>query len=284
MKKLISSVVLGLSLTSCGPLDLQSIKTQTDSGIYGGQDVAPEDKIQNSIVGVYDSRTGTLCTGTLLKNNIVLTAAHCLGIDTADMKVYFGADMTETGYDEKNLRQVDKMEASPYSEYRRTAKYSIGDIALLHFQGDVPERYRPVMVLPKPEFLHKDAVIYVAGYGVNDPNQSTGMGILRKTILTILEPEYRPYSADRDNFPITEATVMQDDGQGTCHGDSGGPAFVIANNQYFLWGVISGGINRGSQKCDGKVLITNALIYKSWINKTAKSLVGPLEEMLVDTQ
>ena len=284
MKKLISSVVLGLSLTSCGPLQKFSLKTQTDSAIYGGQEVAPEDKIQNSIVAVYDSRTGTLCTGTLLRNNLVLTAAHCLGIATQDMKIYFGTDLTSTGYDERNLRQVDKMEASPYAEYRRTAKYSIGDIALLHFQGDIPDRYHPVMVLPKPEFLHKNAVIYVAGYGVNDPAQSMGMGILRKTILTILDPEYRPYSADRDTFPITEAIVLQDDGQGTCHGDSGGPAFVIGNNQYFLWGVISGGINRGSPKCDGKVLITNALIYKNWILKTAKSMIGPLQEMMVDTE
>jgi secreted trypsin-like serine protease len=251
------------------------VHSENNPAIIGGEDVTAPDKIQTSIVAVYDNQSQNLCTGALLGNNLVLTAAHCLAANANTLQIYFGRDLNATGFDPSMLRDVDKMMASPYNERRGFGKYSFGDIALVHFQGSVPSGYKNAVFMGDKAALQKGIAVVVAGYGFSNGVENSGMGILRKTTLTILDPSYRPADADaNDTFPASEILVDQSQGRGTCHGDSGGPAFIMNRNRWYLWGVISRGIGPGLKDCTGQALITNALIYKSWIMKTAKKMTA----------
>jgi secreted trypsin-like serine protease len=55
---------------------------------------------------------------------------------------------------------------------------------------------------------------------------------------------------------------------GTCSGDSGGPAYIEKDGQFYLFGITS----RGTYFCDDSGVYTNALSYTKWIQDTMGSL------------
>ena len=256
-------------LVNCTPSSpiKNSINT-TDSAIIGGKEVQGNDTIGESIVAVYDAFLGQLCTGTLLKDNIVLTAAHCVGVFTDDMYVFFETEIT----DNSKPYQVDKVEISPIWSTRKHEKTDKGDLALLRFVGKAPAHKRPAQLLTYTKFrnLPAHAEVDVAGYGLNDGVAEMGAGTLRSVKVNI---------ADK-NFSLSEATLDQRDSRGTCHGDSGGPAFIELGGRYYLWGVTSRGVDDIENDCDQFAAITHIYSHKTWISrmiqKLSTSILDPL--------
>ncbi|UXR64197.1 trypsin-like serine protease [Bdellovibrio bacteriovorus] len=253
-------------LSACSPqANNSSVITTNADGIIGGTEVQATDKIQNSIVAVYDAFEGEICTGSLLPNNIVLTAAHCIGYFTEDMYVFFGTEITALS----ERRQVDKVEVSPYWENRQGEDFDTGDIAMIHFTGTVPAGYKPVTFLPNKRSLKTGMEITVAGYGISDGVTGDGVGRLRSTKVTI----------SNLNYSTSEFLIDQTKGTGACHGDSGGPAYVEIKGELYLMGVTSRGVKDDNNDCSQFSAFTSTLYYKTWINRMAtklsKSLVNP---------
>lgn len=264
-KLLISGIMTSLALTACAPQANNSSVITNGDGIIGGTEVQATDKIQNSIVAVYDAFEGEICTGSLLPNNIVLTAAHCVGYFTEDMYVFFGTEINALS----ERRQVDKVEFSPYWENRQNEEFDTGDIAMIHFTGTVPAGYKPVKFLPNKRNLKAGMEITVAGYGISDGVTGEGVGRLRSTKVTI----------SNLNYSTSEFLVDQTKGTGACHGDSGGPAYVEIKGELYLMGVTSRGVKDENNDCSQFSAFTSTLYYKIWINRMAtklsKSLVNP---------
>lgn len=258
----------------------------------GGSDVTENDSLALSVVGIYNTEFNGVCTGTLLEGNIVLTAAHCVA-HPSKLKIIFGLDIDEylgareQDVIEAHIRQVTDAKAHPdyADEPSDTRNTDFSDIALLRFGGKVPEGYVPAKLLPDDRILTKGGVATLLGYGVNDvqvsridattyrnleeglaygeimcdkPRQNcykvdySGDGILRKT------------TAEIEMLSQSEVVLDESHGRGTCLGDSGGPAFFKRDGQYYLFGVTS----RGGELCDDVGIYTNAVFFKSWIEKT----------------
>jgi secreted trypsin-like serine protease len=79
--------------------------------------------------------------------------------------------------------------------------------------------------------------------------EMTGEGYLRRAEATV------------KGASQLEVHLNESKGQGTCSGDSGGPAFIIRDGKLRLWGVTS----RGSILCDFEGVYTNLVEYRSWI-------------------
>lgn len=239
-----------------------SLNTLEATGIIGGEEVSSIDRLPNSVVAVYDSVEGQLCTGTLISKNVVLTAAHCVGQEINKMYIFFGKNLQVDGV----YVQVDKAEISPY--WNPSTDRDMGDLALLHFQGPLPSSFEPSVLLPtnRAGVLENGAEVTVVGYGVTSGDSKEASAALRKTKVSISDTQ----------FAESELLVDQSSGQGVCHGDSGGPAFIEIDGVFYLWGVTSRGLNDASRTCKTTAAFTSIPYYRSWINRMNGKLSSSL--------
>ncbi|HWU42517.1 MAG TPA: trypsin-like serine protease [Bdellovibrio sp.] len=305
-KGLNKSVVVGilstLTLAACsnnGANKSQIAATSTnDSAIINGTVVSAQEALSKNIVGIFSRHDGedgvAICTGSLLKGNLVLTAAHC--VDDF-MYIVFSTDMDSAVRGQ--VLAVDKVAVSPYWSSRQNADKDHGDVALVHFVGTAPSDYTPATLLNDTSVLKNGASVVLAGYGANevtrtpidtntypdlvsavqagkvicdDPKALTncaevdmpGAGVLRKTSVTIEDAK----------FAQSEVLLNQRNGTGACHGDSGGPAYATVNGQLYLWGVTSRGERDPNNDCSQYSVYTNAVFYKSWLNSVAQKLTA----------
>lgn len=267
------------------------------SKIMGGTVVLESAPIASSIVAIMDKDLNSVCTGSIIAENFIVTAAHCAN-DPRHLKVVFGNDMDlyltshEQDILEMHVRQVTAVVAHPdYDDKQNEMKNTDhNDIAVMRFSGKLPEGYKPAVILADSAYLKIGLMAKVAGFGVDDINlkpinvkklkdarekidsgeiycedeqekhcfevEATGEGILRQAEAPIALKG------------ISEVLLNETKGQGTCMGDSGGPAYLQDGSNFYLFGVTS----RGSQLCDGTGIYTNVVYFTDWINRTMASL------------
>jgi secreted trypsin-like serine protease len=254
------------------------------------------DPLAANIVGIFDQRGQFLCTGTIIREDIVLTAAHCVVSKASQIKIIFGVDAFGT----LNARELDVQKefirrvvsARAHEKYERDEtkqpQADQNDIALLKFAGPLPAGFKPALMVEKKEDLTIGAMATVAGYGVNkvDVEPVDAQKMSHKKLEAGLEDGSIACNDDSmkecflvdmtgDGFLraaqakikiLTESEVRLDEskGQGTCSGDSGGPAFLEKDGAYYLFGVTS----RGNLLCNEEGVYTSAVAHAEWISKT----------------
>jgi secreted trypsin-like serine protease len=261
------SLSLVVLLAACGQapdLHVDSTSESLAAGIVGGQEVPADHGLAKTVVAVYDGATRQLCTGTLIGNGFVLTAAHCVGANPRNMVVFFTNRVTM----QSPHRQVDAAAVSPLWETNRFLEQNAGDIALVHFAGQAPPDYRPVQLLPadRQSVLRSGSLTLLAGYGLSDVTNQSGQGILRSVSARIADTQ----------FSRSEMTIDQRSGQGACHGDSGGPAFIFIGGTPYLWGITRGGVNDPQNSCAQYAAYTVTTPYLPWLQRAAADILRRL--------
>ncbi len=234
--------------------------------IINGTSVSNNNPIARSVVAIYNDLAKTICTGSLLANNLVLTAAHCTTTDPRFLYVIFETDFSSSDsaqVRQYKMRQVTVAMASPVWKRQEHLIKNQGDIGLLKFNGPVPAGYIPVSLLTDFTVLKKGVPVVIAGYGVNNATTKQGHRILRQTSVLLDNPQ----------FSDLEMSVDQSKGRGACLGDSGGPAYVYISGKYYLWGVINRGYSIGAEDhCDKQGIYSRVDIFASWIRTQNKTL------------
>lgn len=280
-----------VSFVACAPKSENVFHKTEGPSIINGFEMTAKNSLTMSIVALYDTKNKFICTGSLITPNVVLTAAHCAPKKISDLKVIFASDVDEMlNTREPDIKQEYVLNATDFKvsdkwdPNNEAVEIDLGDIALVKFRGSLPAGYAPATFLRDQSALKRGAIVTVAGFGVNlvestpidpkkyrnldqaiedgdvicdDRNQNcvevemSGDGLLRQT--------QAPISS------LQETEIRLDERKaGTCSGDSGGPAYLELDGEYYLFGVTS----RGSLLCDNTGVYTNALEYKDWIVKT----------------
>lgn len=209
------------------------------SGIVGGKTVRAYDADANrSVLLIWEDAKGGqhLCSSTLIADQTLLTAAHCVN-EAVKMQAVFYTDVTcDSGYQRsQHAINADKMVFHP--EYKADIS-SLGvfdeniDLALVHLERKAPERYPIFKISVNPEELASDIFLY--GYGVTGTYEKDPM-LLRKTVIKRVDSKGEP------NILFNNKALFfdQQSGNGVCSGDSGGAGLMDDNGELVVASVNS---------------------------------------------
>lgn len=195
----------------------------------------------------------SVCTGTAIARDIVLTAAHCAQDKSAVVVAYNGARPIP-------LRAIAVHPGFNMDNYFRARVTA--DVALLKLAEPLPANIVPATY--GSSAVKPGDTLTVAGFGTTASSSASGLGSPRMAQLIV--------TGKPGNLQIRlldPATRGESAGLGACTGDSGGPAF--SGNRVI--GVISWTTGpQLSDGCGGLTGITPLAIYQGWVDETAKKL------------
>ncbi|OFZ19723.1 MAG: hypothetical protein A2X94_16855 [Bdellovibrionales bacterium GWB1_55_8] len=223
-----------------GLITLAPSLSHSSPTIAGGTEVPPGHIIARTTVALLmDVADGqALCTGSIIEDDIILTAAHC--IDGAiKTTIVFGTEL-------RKARHVTLATATFVAPgYRTNAKTP--DIALVRFEGGLPAGYETAEIMPSTRSPKKRERVILAGYGITSMKEQKGSGVLRQVEQTI---------TSSSGPQAYEVTVTQRGKTGACPGDSGGPAYT--ENGHQLFGIASRIFLPFISPCGVRAVYTNA--------------------------
>jgi secreted trypsin-like serine protease len=261
-----------LILSACGgpPAQLTDLTIQDSSGIIGGKETTKDNVISKYVVLIYDTPTKSYCTGLLISNTLILTAAHCVEKSTSTLTLAFGLQPMKGNY---ILRQSAK--TIPHPDYKKANKNDRHDTALIASQRAAPKGYEPLL-LPDESFPLQAGLIFTAtGYGRTSGKpeaKEESQGFLRHVELIVAS-----LSEDEKQF-----YVDQKSSKGICNGDSGGPALMRYLGKDYVVGIASA-ISWTTQEdvlqqdvCSEKSIYINLKKFRPWIQEASRLLTKEL--------
>jgi secreted trypsin-like serine protease len=236
-----------------------SFSAHAGVNIIGGELVQAGDEIEKTTAGLYIESAdggGSICTGTILNDTTIVTAAHCI-----EGGYKYAVAVFALNFDNPTKESMRKIVSSKIIAKLgdRPANQEQLDIAMVKFAGGLPAGYRAAKTLSLADArdaLSKASEIVLAGYGVTKHTPEDALA----------QASGLPQSGPDTSGTLRKVTVkVQAVGQvsalvgipnqGACHGDSGGPAYVKYNGETYAVGVTSRGI-AADGSCDGNAIYT----------------------------
>ncbi|KAK3886566.1 hypothetical protein Pcinc_009292 [Petrolisthes cinctipes] len=249
--------------------------------VFNGEDSILKELPWTAVLG-YNSRTDPFwaCGGTLITEQYVLTAAHCI-----HQTYTLGATLEVVRLGEYNLNSKEDCSgftcAPPTQDFTPeqvtlhpdfdTRTLLSDDIALIRLnkKASLNGYVEPLCLPPagaRVEGLLGGRQAEVAGWGLTETGQTAS--VLQKASLPFVNkgtcnPHY-------DNTLLPEQICFGGLAQDSCRGDSGGP-LVLRGSNPLLIGIVS----RGKDKRCGVVGIpavyTHVAAYRNWITKNIRA-------------
>jgi hypothetical protein len=230
------------------------------AAVINGATTRDPDGARSFVVRI-ESTEGEICSGTLIAQDLVLTAAHCV--------------MRPAGYTiisvDRGFRQrrTQVIAATMHPDFvpGTTPEDQPGvDLALLKLEAPLGADYVPLDPRGAGS-IDTGAVVDIAGFGVVAENRRDTARTLRLAHLVSIGSLQ---VANRVTVVADRRRMAETSGAGACLGDSGGPILVGGSGGYRIVGVVSwssGALQQGARRtaCGGFTAVTPVAEHTGWI-------------------
>lgn len=257
--------------------------TGNSYGIVGGQVLGSGNELSSStvlILNIDNNKDVSICTGTLIDTDKVLTAAHCAPPSARVTAIAFTNNVGCVGSAPKRtLRAViDKAVNKDYS-HSNSIYDATNDIAILKFKGSIPEGYK-IRSLPSAGFSAAPSdTLVMSGYGTT-AEKAGDSGTLRFTkssASNILGKSFFLARANR-TVSVDKTIIVEQPRTGVCSGDSGGALYAKTKDGLTLLGITSMGVDHKAMKdsdarvCHGVAIYVDVRENLDWIREQSAKL------------
>lgn len=217
-----------------------------EAPVVGGTSVAENDF--PDVVLVVASHS--LCSGTLVAPDVVLTAGHCIG--DAPKQILIGS----VDYSEPGGEFIAVKSAIAYPDWEH--RYDVGVLVLEHAASATPR------AIAKGCRIAAHSKVRVVGFGLTSASGTGSNSRLHQAMLAIDDPTCANDPACAPAIAPGGEFTAGGDGTDSCFGDSGGPLFMADA----LIGVVSRGVGTTASPCSGGGVYVRANKVVSWIERT----------------
>lgn len=226
--------------------------------VIGGAAVPASDPVAPQTVMVTGGQG--FCTGAVLGERLVLTAAHCVEGAGRLAVLVFGPGRQPV------INEVAERRIHP--AYRRAdwqARRTAVDLAIVRTAQPIGHGARAA-TLAAGAVPAAGASIRLVGYGPAAEGDARSAGVLRSAALTVTG---RP-STYQVRLTGPSGAVL-----GACTGDSGGPVFASQTGRPVVAGIVSWTTGPGSARCGSLTGTVPVSPHRRWIDETVRALGGP---------
>lgn len=257
-------------IISCGKVATDN-KGTTTSSLQTSIEVSAEDSIFQSSMALISTSDGLHCSATLISDNLVLTAAHCVSKWTSDplrLKSKRIIDtFTSVSFGKYQKDKTDSIMASSVVVYpaKNEEEADQYDIALIKLSRKAPVGFKPITILDNGYEIKENTELIVAGHGdIKKLNSNSSTDESNKLFGAIYKAIVPYLGRDQTTF----LTIKDNGKYGPYHTDSGGSIYLKANNnEILLVGSVTGRNDGNSQAMN-----TYISAFKKFILDTANQM------------
>lgn len=222
--------------------------------------------LRRSVVFIENS-TGELCSGAVIGQDLVLTAAHCM-MERASYRVV----SVNRAFRPQSFN-VAAMAVHPTFVPGTTPRTQPGiDLAILKLGRPLGPDFAPLDPRLAGRIDDGDAVT-IAGFGVlTEKNKKTARTLRQTDLMSLGSVQV----ANRVQIVADRDRQAESPGAGACRGDSGGPILTAAQDGYRLYGIVSwssGALSsRDGSACGGLTAVTPLADHIGWVMQGIRAL------------
>lgn len=217
------------------------------TSVIDGQEAPAGSYPYMAFVISFEGESASVCSGTVVSSNVILTAAHCVLDETfsaihepAGFRVVTGN--VDWASSPRTVSTVTGVAVDPNFAYVAVPSYFPvrGDAALLQLSAPIPQ---PPIRLATSQVWNTGTAAVLAGWGEATPGGGA-VETLRIGEAEVQSPEYCKSKSSR--FEAAWSVCVLDSAgsrYSICHGDSGGPLLVFPGGEPLQIGVASYGVS-----------------------------------------
>lgn len=261
-------LVIAFSLVACKVIEdkvdgvvklTDCFEGQDSAAIVAGEVVSYSDPAYKLVTMLKIQRPAhsSICTGTLISDRVILTAAHCVsGVGPTDVTANFVSSMGCSMNQQKKAGiSADSIVIHPEFD---GSPQSLADLALVFLKTEVPRDQQRVPLIERGENASDDRVLLL-GFGITGEAQTDSRTLRRvyKSLNTDLTFRERAIYVDQAKTP-----------GGFCRGDSGAPILVENSGKLHILGVNSANIGtQADNECHTMSVAMNMNYFADWIHQ-----------------
>ncbi|MDM8528209.1 trypsin-like serine protease, partial [Anaerolineales bacterium HSG24] len=234
-----------------------------DGRVVGGNEATLGEWPWQARLSISIGQDNFLCGGSLIDENWILTAAHCIeNAIPENVTVSLGDYRRSENEDTEQVLNVTQI--IPHPNYDG-ATYD-NDIALLELETSVQltDAVQVVVLGTSNDPVESGTMATITGWGRTSEGGSTSDVLMEAEVPIVTNNTCNEAYSDIQITDNMLCAGFDEGGVDTCNGDSGGPLIVRDSDDWMLAGIVSFGI--GCARPDLYGVYTRVSRYNSWIN------------------